>query len=334
MKTKVWIVIWGLKDGGAEVLARNYASLVDPQTFDATVVTMYPFEDTANYRHAKNAGIRILSVFRKRNTLTRMVRLLFGNWYVPLALKKMLAKEKPNTIHFNSKMLPYFTSLTKELSGIRLLYTCHNEVPVYFSGEEKRAAEYLMKNTDMRLIALHDDMKAELNQTFSKNDTVVIRNGIDLNRFRNATCGRNEMRQALGIDQEAYLVGHIGMFAKEKKPPKSRKTTCAVCERVAGQMDNCLENCVWLLEKEPDFLEKYLASEGVCLHHFYELTSKMGRGSGKLYEKLHAHMQEKLERLAGDIDSFTRSFDYRNTPGANMGAVPGRAVETLTEKKG
>lgn len=216
MKTKVWIVIWGLKDGGAEVLARNYASLVDPQTFDATVVTMYPFEDTANYRHAKNAGIRILSVFRKRNTLTRMVRLLFGNWYVPLALKKMLAKEKPNTIHFNSKMLPYFTSLTKELSGIRLLYTCHNEVQVYFSGEEKRAAEYLMKNTDMRLIALHDDMKAELNQTFSKNDTVVIRNGIDLNRFRNATCGRNEMRQALGIDQEAYLVGHIGRFAKEK----------------------------------------------------------------------------------------------------------------------
>jgi len=124
------------------------------------------------------------------------------------------------------------------------------------------------------------------------------------------------------------------LFAKEKKPPKSRKTTCAVCERVAGQMDKCLENCVWLLEKEPDFLEKYLASEGVCLHHFYELTSKMGRGSGKLYEKLHAHMQEKLERLAGDIDSFTRSFDYRNTPGANMGAVPGRAVETLTEKKG
>jgi hypothetical protein len=27
MKTKVWIVIWGLKDGGAEVLAREYARL-------------------------------------------------------------------------------------------------------------------------------------------------------------------------------------------------------------------------------------------------------------------------------------------------------------------
>lgn len=231
MKTKVWIVIWGLKDGGAEVLARNYASLVDPQIFDATVVTMYPFEDTANYRHAKNAGIRILSVFQKRNTLTRMVRLLLGKLYVPFALKRMLAKEKPDTIHFNSKMLPYFTTLTKELSGVRLLYTCHNEVRVYFSDEEKRAAEHLMKNTDMRFIALHDDMKAELNQTFSRNDTVVIRNGIDLNRFRNVSEDRNEIRQGLGIDRNAYVVGHIGRFAKEKNHVFLLKIFQAIVDR-------------------------------------------------------------------------------------------------------
>ncbi len=133
---------------------------------------------------------------------------------------------------------------------------------------------------------------------------------------------------------ETRLDTAVKAFAKEKKPQKGHKSTCAVCERVAGQMDKCLKNCLWLLQKEPEFLEKYLASEGVCLHHFYALTEKMGRGDGKLYETLHTHMKEKLERLAGDIHAFTRSFDYRNTPGENIGTVPPRAVQTLTEKKG
>lgn len=123
-------------------------------------------------------------------------------------------------------------------------------------------------------------------------------------------------------------------FKKEKKPGKVPEKTCAVCDRVAGQMDKCLDNCLWLLRKEPDFLQKYLDSQGVCLHHFHVLSGKMGRSDAELYAKLYAHMEKKLEKLAKDIDAFTRSFDYRNTPDASMGAVPGRAVETLTEKRG
>ena len=65
MKTKVWIVIWGLKDGGAETLARDYAKLVNPEKFDATIVTMYPFTNTANYQCAKAAGLKVQSIFRK-----------------------------------------------------------------------------------------------------------------------------------------------------------------------------------------------------------------------------------------------------------------------------
>ncbi len=123
------------------------------------------------------------------------------------------------------------------------------------------------------------------------------------------------------------------MLTKAKKPAKHHVATCAVCERVAGQMEKCIENCVWLLETEPDFLAKYLASEGVCLHHFYRLTALCGRGNGALYKKLHSHMQAKMRALAEDIDTFTKSFDYRNTPGENLGEIPARAVETLTERK-
>lgn len=216
MKTKVWIVIWGLKDGGAEVLAREYARLVDRQSFEATVVTMYPFENTANYQRAKAAGLRTLSVFKKRNVATRAIRSLVGKWYVPMALKAMLRKEQPDAIHFNSQMAYCFVPLKKHLSNIKLLYTCHSAVQKYFSDEEELAVRQLIHNPGIRFIALHEDMKRELNQRFGKDDTVIIRNGVDMKAFHETGCSREDKRKSVGIAQDAYVVGHIGRFAKVK----------------------------------------------------------------------------------------------------------------------
>lgn len=216
MKTKVWFAIWGLKDGGAEVLARTYADMVDKQAFEPTLVTIYPFENTANYRHAKVAGLQIRSVFKKRNTVTRVLRLLIGKWYIPYVLKRMLIREKPDAIHFNSQLAALFTTLRKELSGIRLLYTCHSEPRKYFSQEEKKAVSQLVDDCGLQLIALHQDMKAELDRMFSTDRTVVIRNGVDFGRFRGSASDPAVTRENLGIAPDAYVVGHIGRLSSAK----------------------------------------------------------------------------------------------------------------------
>lgn len=216
MKTKVWFAIWGLKDGGAEVLARTYATMVDKQAFEPTLVTIYPFEDTANYQYAKDAGLKICSVFKKRNTVNRVLRLLFGKWYIPFVLKRMLSKEKPDAIHFNSQLASWFVELHRELSGVRLLYTCHSEPNRYFSQEEKQAVRQLIEYCNLQLIALHDDMRVELDQLFSTKNTIVIRNGVDLDRFRLSAADPAATRKSLGIPQNAYVVGHIGRFAAVK----------------------------------------------------------------------------------------------------------------------
>ncbi len=234
MKTKVWIVVWALKDGGAETLAREYAKLVDQENFDTTMVTMYPLTNTANYQHAKAAGIRICPVFKKRNVITRATRILFGKWYIPFALKRMLAKQKPDTIHFNSPMALYFSSLTKELSGRNLLYTCHSEVSQHFFDKEEAAARVLIRKNGMRLIALHDDMKRELDQKFGKEDTVVIRNGVDIRRYQKTESDRSQTLSSIGIPQDAYVVGHIGRFAEVK----NHKFLLRVFREIAGKKPN------------------------------------------------------------------------------------------------
>ena len=216
MKTKLWQVIWGLKDGGAEVLAKEYARLVDKERFDTTIVTMYPFKNTANYLCAVEAGIRIISIFKHRNVLTRAVRVLAGKWYIPFVLKCMIAKDQPDTIHFNSPMAHYFLPLQKKLNGIVLLYTCHNEPDKHFFPKEENTVRQLIQNTDLRLVALHEDMQNELEMRFSIKDTVVIRNGIDLHRFREVGINREAILRNIGIAENAYVIGHIGRFSQQK----------------------------------------------------------------------------------------------------------------------
>ena len=219
MKKKVWQVVWGLKDGGAEILAREYAKLVDAQDFEPTIVTMYPFTNTANYQQAKASGLRILSIFKRRNAVTRAVRVLLGGWCVPLMLKTLIRKHKPDAIHFNSPMAHYFVPIRKGLAGVRLLYTCHSEVSNHFFEKEESAVRQLIQDNDLQLIALHDDMKNELNQCFSVNNTVVIRNGVDLQRFREVTLNKEEKRESVGVPNNGYVVGHIGRFSKAKNHP-------------------------------------------------------------------------------------------------------------------
>ena len=128
----------------------------------------------------------------------------------------MLKKDRPDVIHFNSPMAYCFTSLKKEIESIKLLYTCHSEPTKYFFDEEKVSLKELIKTNNLQFIALHEDMREELNTVFSKNDTVVIRNGVEFERFRKSHVDKELMRESLGIEKDAYVAGHIGRFSKVK----------------------------------------------------------------------------------------------------------------------
>lgn len=288
MKTKVWLAIWGLKDGGAEVLAREYARLADTDCFETALVTMYPFSNTANYQRAVEAGVNILSVFKTRSVLTRAVRVVFGRWYIPFALKRMINKEKPDVIHFNSPIAYCFAPLKKHLSGIRLLYTCHSEVDKHFFKKEEAAVRGLIDNNGMRLIALHEDMRRELDQRFSTQDTAVIRNGVDLCRFRHPEGSAEQTRRSIGIPQDAYVVGHIGRFTEAKnhlfllqvfqkivqKRPNahlllvgSGELQTQVTQAISQQQ---LENCVTVLSHRTDIPQLLQAMDVMVFPSVYE----------------------------------------------------------------
>ena len=67
----------------------------------------------------------------------------------------------------------------------------------------------------MRLIALHEPMRSELNRIFDVSDTLVLNNPVDINRF-SQTFDPIKIREWLKIPKDAFVIGHVGRFEDQK----------------------------------------------------------------------------------------------------------------------
>lgn len=119
-------------------------------------------------------------------------------------IKKIIKKEKPNIIHAHMDVLKYLSSIKKSLNGIKLFYTCHSLPRRWLTnnGLEYLAAKELIKNNNLQIIALHDQMRLEINQMFGIESTIVLNNGIDFTKFSKVAEEKNEIREKLKTNRE------------------------------------------------------------------------------------------------------------------------------------
>lgn len=219
MKTKVIEFIRDLSDGGAETLVKDYVKLIDKQQFVLYVLTIRNYTNTAVYKQIKEQGIEVISIYPRWNLLIKLFNKLFGKKYIDYKMRRIISEIKPSCIHAHLYTLDYLYRISNSLSNIKLFYTCHSIPERYFGKtyvKQTEAAKYLIKKNGLRMIALHDDMKAELNHMFDVNNTITIKNGIDLNRYRNITESKQDIRDALGIPQKAFVIGNVGRFIEIK----------------------------------------------------------------------------------------------------------------------
>ena len=219
MKCKVFQFISGLNDGGAETLVKDYACLLDKERFEVKIVTIHNVTNTANYRRAIENNLSLISIYSHYNILTRTFNKIFGRWYVPYRLKKLVEEERPNCIHGHLVCLKYLKPISKHIKNVKIFYTCHSLPRLKFEGRSKaegKAARYLIKHNGLQLIALHREMADTMNQMFGINNTVIVKNGCDFSRFCNVDETKEDIRSSLNIPQDAYVIGHVGRITKLK----------------------------------------------------------------------------------------------------------------------
>lgn len=217
--TKVLEVVTAMADGGAETLVKDYACLIDKQHFDVKILCIYNLSNTANAIRIKDNQIDVLSIFKDHGIISRLKRKLIGNYFIPFKLKEFILREKPDAIHIHLSLLKYFVGIIDALEGINLFFTCHSVPSRVFGGqniEEFYAAQKLIKERGLRLIALHEEMAQELNEMFGISNTIIIKNGVDFRRFRCVRQKKDELRSLLNIPRDALVLGHIGRFIASK----------------------------------------------------------------------------------------------------------------------
>lgn len=234
MKTRVVEFITNLSDGGAENLVKDYCLLIDKSKFDISVVTIRSFTNTAVYKTLKENEIDIIPVYPEWNIFIKIYNKIFGYWHINNRLKKIFKREKAEVIHAHLYTLKYLYRIRRRLRGVRLFYTCHSIPKVYFDERQSYYAKGLHSSNGMRVIALHEDMRAEINALLDIRDTVVVRNGIDLAKFRKAAGCGERTRELLNIPRGSFVVGHVGRF----HPVKNHEFLIRIFEKLISERPN------------------------------------------------------------------------------------------------
>lgn len=205
--------------GGAQALVRDYARLISTSKFNLYICTIYPSDSGANVELVQKSSAQLVSIFSKRNFLNRIYNRVFDPYIASYRLLRIIRDNKINVIHVHLGILKFLVPIRHHLRGIKLIYTCHSLPKRFFSGSnsnEFKYAKLLIQDNGLQLIALHEDMRRELNQMFGIDNTIVIRNGIDFNRFQHVEESKVDVRQSIHIPSDAFLVGHVGRLSPEK----------------------------------------------------------------------------------------------------------------------
>lgn len=216
-KIKVIEFVTSLSMGGAEQLVKEYSLLLNKDKFDVIVLVIWNRENSPNARQLVEAGIRIVYISdylpHGNSILTRIIRKQKRKHFV----KAFIKKEKPDIIHAHLAVLQYLINIPLKKWGIKIVYTCHNVITDTFNKKEYvKCAKELIHKHDMRLIALHPDMAAEINDLLGIDNCLVVNNGIDFSKFKFDKEVRNKTRQMLGIRAQDFVIGHVGRFTKQK----------------------------------------------------------------------------------------------------------------------
>ena len=221
MRTKVIEYIGRIQDGGAETIVKDYALSLEKDNFDVYVVCRDYIKESNIYKTLVKNNIKIISMYKEFNYPDRIFARIIGSKYVSNKLSKVLNEIKPDVIHCHLECLETLLYAKESIGNAKLLFTCHN-LPEMCIGKdrpkENEACKYFIEHNNMQIIALHDDMAKEINTMFNINNTVVIKNGINFDRFKNVSKTKEEIRKNLNISKDAYVIGQVGRFAYQKNP--------------------------------------------------------------------------------------------------------------------
>ena len=221
-KIKVLQFIHGFSMGGAETLTKEYCLKLDKEKYDVSVLCFHRYH-TPYEQLLEEAGVNVVYASDHIENYDKIafrypgrILMLAKRWKF---LKKYLRESKADVLHFHMA-LSIYVLLAKMDKNTKLIRTMHTDPKRRWNKSIGRqldlwATHKLVKKYSMQFVALHDEMRQELNEMFGVSNSVVLNNGIDFSRFENAL-DKATVRRREGIPENACVIGHVGRFNEVK----------------------------------------------------------------------------------------------------------------------
>lgn len=221
-RKKVLQFIHGFSMGGAEKLVSEYCLKMNKEKFDVSVLCFHRY-NTPYEEILEDAGINVVYASDHIKNYDKIafrypgrIWMLMKRW---LFLRKYLREAKPDVIHLHMALSIYVLAANLN-KNIKMLRTVHNEPKKRWDNSLGRRIDFfatkeLVKKYKLQFITLHDEMRKEVDALFGVNNSLVLNNGIDFSVFEMAL-SKELVREREGIPQDAYVIGHVGRFNKQK----------------------------------------------------------------------------------------------------------------------
>ena len=217
---RVMHLIHGLNTGGAETLVKNYFLNFDKSKNDVVLLCMYHINESPYEDVLRKAGVRIIFVEDFFLFSNKRIARKFNRLYKYFLIRRIVRKESPDILHTHMSVNSYVRFANPKKSTT-IFHTIHTNPKALWDCSKKGrardliATRWLVKHRDMRFIVLHEKMRKEINEMFGRNDTIVLDNGVDVEKINNAKNSKI-IRKELGIPEDILVLGHIGRFSKVK----------------------------------------------------------------------------------------------------------------------
>lgn len=204
-----------ISHGGQEAFVMNYARNADYNKFTIDYLTPYYCDNREISDFVKSKKGRLIAFNEKFNPGK-------SRFNICQTLDDFFKKNSYDVVHIHSgsiSILGIFAYYAKK-NGVKKVIV-HSHASIEHKSMKNTILRYLCgvilnKYADIYCACSEAAGKAKFTEYIVKNKLVIIKNGIDLNKFRYNEDIRTTMRESLKITNEEVVIGHVGRFSKEK----------------------------------------------------------------------------------------------------------------------
>lgn len=212
MKTNVVFFVSGLGMGGAEMNLLKLCKSIDKNNFNLSIVSLKERCDLSNEFDKNEIEVLYLNIgCNPLSYLTALFRIA------------SFLRAKDNLVYqgwmYHGNVMTHVAALLKKPKGLFLgirqtLYNIKNEklLTQFFI----KLDAFLSARANKTIYVAHSAVEQHLNVGYSPDNVMIIPNGFDINYLQFSDDNRKKVRAELGLNDEAFVVGHVARYHKMK----------------------------------------------------------------------------------------------------------------------